>query len=38
MAYFDSDGVQIYFEEHGKGEPVCWCMGLRRAPSIIGAR
>ena len=21
MAYFDSDGVQIYFEEHGKGEP-----------------
>src|SRR5258708_1356991 len=22
MAYFDSKGVQIYFEEHGKGEPV----------------
>src|ERR1700674_4253924 len=22
MAYFDSNGVQIYFEEHGKREPV----------------
>jgi hypothetical protein len=22
MAYFDSNGVQIYFEEHGSGEGV----------------
>ena len=28
MAYFDSDGVQIYFEEHGKGEPVVLVHGF----------
>src|SRR5258708_32007583 len=22
MAYFDSDGVQIYYEEHGRGYPA----------------
>src|SRR6202167_6590538 len=28
MAYFDSNGVQIYFEEHGKGEPVVLVHGF----------
>ena len=28
MAYFDSDGVQIYFEEHGTGEPVVLVHGF----------
>jgi len=28
MAYFDSKGVQIYFEEHGKGEPVVLVHGF----------
>jgi pimeloyl-ACP methyl ester carboxylesterase len=28
MAYFDSDGVQIYFEEHGSGEPVVLVHGF----------
>lgn len=28
MAYFDSNGVQIYFEEHGKGEPVLLVHGF----------
>ena len=28
MAYFDSNGVQIYFEEHGKGEPVVMVHGF----------
>jgi pimeloyl-ACP methyl ester carboxylesterase len=28
MAYFDSDGVQIYFEEHGEGEPVVLVHGF----------
>jgi pimeloyl-ACP methyl ester carboxylesterase len=28
MAYFDSDGVQIYFEEHGDGEPVVLVHGF----------
>lgn len=27
-AYFDSNGVQIYFEEHGKGEPVVLVHGF----------
>ena len=34
MAYFDSNGVQIYFEEHGQGEPVsagAWVCVARRA-------
>jgi pimeloyl-ACP methyl ester carboxylesterase len=28
MAYFDSDGVQIYYEEHGGGEPVILVHGF----------
>jgi pimeloyl-ACP methyl ester carboxylesterase len=28
MAYFDSNGVQIYFEEHGQGEPVVLVHGF----------
>ena len=28
MAYFDSNGVQIYFEEHGKGDPVVLVHGF----------
>ncbi|MGH7925939.1 MAG: alpha/beta fold hydrolase [Candidatus Binatus sp.] len=28
MANFDSDGVQIHFEEHGKGEPVVLVHGF----------
>ena len=28
MAYFDSKGVQIYFEEHGIGEPVVLVHGF----------
>ena len=28
MAYFDSDGVQIYFEERGKGDPVVLVHGF----------
>ncbi len=28
MAYYDSDGVQIYFEEHGRGEPVVLVHGF----------
>ena len=28
MAYFDSNGVQIYFEEHGGGEPVVLVHGF----------
>ena len=28
MAYFDSDGVQIYYEEHGTGEPVVLVHGF----------
>jgi len=28
MAYFDSNGVQIYFEEHGKGAPVVLVHGF----------
>ncbi|HXM87807.1 MAG TPA: alpha/beta hydrolase [Candidatus Acidoferrum sp.] len=28
MAYFDSNGVQIYFEEHGNGEPVVLVHGF----------
>src|SRR5271156_4115663 len=28
MAYFDSDGVQIYYEEHGSGEPVVLVHGF----------
>ena len=28
MSYFDSNGVQIYFEEHGKGEPVVLVHGF----------
>jgi len=28
MAYFDSDGVQIYFEEHGSGDPVVLVHGF----------
>lgn len=28
MAYFDSNGVQIYFEEHGSGEPVMLVHGF----------
>jgi len=28
MAYFDSNGVQIYYEEHGKGEPVVLVHGF----------
>ncbi len=28
MAYFDSKGVQIYYEEHGKGEPVVLVHGF----------
>jgi len=28
MAYFDSNGVQIYFEEHGSGEPVVLVHGF----------
>jgi pimeloyl-ACP methyl ester carboxylesterase len=28
MAYFDSNGVQIYFEEHGIGEPVMLVHGF----------
>jgi pimeloyl-ACP methyl ester carboxylesterase len=28
MPYYDSDGVQIYFEEHGKGEPVVLVHGF----------
>src|SRR5258708_4537958 len=28
MAYFDSDGVQIYFEERGNGEPVVLVHGF----------
>ncbi len=28
MAYFDSKGVQIYYEEHGRGEPVVLVHGF----------
>jgi pimeloyl-ACP methyl ester carboxylesterase len=28
MAYFDSNGVQIYYEEHGSGEPVVLVHGF----------
>ena len=28
MAYFDSKGVQIYYEEHGKGEPIVLVHGF----------
>jgi pimeloyl-ACP methyl ester carboxylesterase len=28
MAYFDSNGVQIYYEEHGAGEPVILVHGF----------
>jgi pimeloyl-ACP methyl ester carboxylesterase len=28
MAYFDSNGVQIYFDEHGKGDPVVLVHGF----------
>lgn len=28
MAYFDSNGVRIYFEEHGSGEPVVLVHGF----------
>jgi pimeloyl-ACP methyl ester carboxylesterase len=28
VAYFDSDGVQIYYEEHGTGEPVVLVHGF----------
>jgi pimeloyl-ACP methyl ester carboxylesterase len=28
VAYFDSDGVQIYYEEHGSGEPVVLVHGF----------
>ncbi len=28
MAYFDSNGVQIYFEEHGSGDPVVLVHGF----------
>ncbi len=28
MAYFDSNGVQIYFEEHGSGQPVMLVHGF----------
>jgi pimeloyl-ACP methyl ester carboxylesterase len=28
MAYFDSNGVQIYFEEYGKGDPVVMVHGF----------
>jgi hypothetical protein len=35
MAYFDSDGVQIYYEEHGAGEPVV--LASHRAAITTGA-
>ena len=28
MAYFDSDGVQIYYEEHGRGDPAILVHGF----------
>ncbi len=38
MAYFDSNGVQIYFEEHGGGEPVVLVHGFAsRAENNWGA-
>ena len=38
MAYFDSNGVQIYFEEHGSGEPVVLVHGFAsRAENNWGA-
>ena len=39
MAYFDSKGVQIYYEEHGKGEPVVLVHGFAsRADHNWGAQ
>ena len=39
MAYFDSAGVQIYYEEHGKGEPVMLVHGFAsRADHNWGAQ
>ena len=39
MAYFDSKGVQIYYEEHGKGEPVMLVHGFAsRADHNWGAQ